>query len=198
MGKEKIDKIKLNGSIMAVLLLATFFAGWEYMILVTAIIYVFCSTNERLKNLALRVVTLNAACSLLSLGWNIIENWIVGIGFRGVGVLQNFIQDVSGDTYVNLSWMTTTTSYINSVVQIVGILIAIFIATAKFKFILNTITNRPPAGMFKKLDEFMNNFLNFFASNLYEEGAMAQQPMAQQPQMPMPNQNNFQQPPQGM
>jgi hypothetical protein len=56
----------------------------------------------------------------------------------------------------------------------------------KFKFIVSVVTNRPLTGVFGKIQEYINYFVNFGNSNLYEDNN-AQQNV--QPQQPMYQQN---------
>ena len=41
-----MDKIKVNGKVVSLLLIIGLFAGWEYMLLASAFALVFCSKDK--------------------------------------------------------------------------------------------------------------------------------------------------------
>ena len=51
-----MKKFNVNANLLALLMLITLFAGWEYMIIVTAFIWVFCESSKNLKDLTIRTI----------------------------------------------------------------------------------------------------------------------------------------------
>ena len=50
-----MKKFKVNENLLALLMFAAMFAGWQYLIIVTAFIWVFCEAGKSLKNLTIKI-----------------------------------------------------------------------------------------------------------------------------------------------
>lgn len=89
-----MNKYKINYTIAAILLLASFFAGWQTMIIVGALLFVFCEMGENLKNLAVNLISFSIGIKLVELLWGIIYNasvLIPKIIEKFIGIINNYL-----------------------------------------------------------------------------------------------------------
>lgn len=163
-----MKKLKVNSNLLALLVLISLFAGWEYMIIVTAFIWCFCESSQNLKNLTISAIAIYAGCYLFSLLWTLIYD---GYGL-GVDALEGFF-GIIGSYSSDVTMPTELTQYLLNPLAIVmdflGNVVKFIIILVKFKFVISVVTNRPMAGVFSKIQEYINYFINFANSNLYDE-----------------------------
>ena len=168
-----MKKLKVNENILALLMFASIFAGWQYLVIVTAFIWAFCEAGKSLQNFTVKVISVFGALAIINLGWDLIVQG-VDMGFGG---LNRFFQmlvswGVSADLVVTSNAYVFTP--INLLVQIVGSVVAFLLLLAKLKFIVEIIANKdaktiwPFNGFAKKIEEFANN-------HFYEEDKAAKQ-----------------------
>lgn len=176
-----MEKIKISGSIMALLMLVTLFTEWKYMIIVAASIWLLCNNNERLKNLAVKVVSIAAACSLISMIWDLISGWI-GVGVSSLNEIPLIFAKMG--IIINFGWLISFASIITGVLAILTTVVGLLILTAKIKFIISIIANKPLTGLFKKIEEFLDQFTNFVTNSSYTDSTA--QPVQTAPINPVP------------
>jgi len=207
-----MKKFNVNANLLALLMLISLFAGWEYVIIVTAFIWVFCEASKNLKDLTIRSIAVYAGCYLFSVLWSLL-NGVYNIVIDGLETFLSFIGSIGADSIdFSLKFVEFTTkldSYfltpVDNIVGILASLVSLLILLVKFKFIVSTLTNKPLKGFFGFIQKYIDAVVNFANSNLYEEGQGPvagfmqlvpqnyAQPMQQMP-MGQPMQQNFQQP----
>ncbi|MBQ7104729.1 MAG: hypothetical protein IJN90_02615 [Bacilli bacterium] len=167
-----MKKFKINANVLALLMLIALFAGWEYMILVTVFIWCFCESSQNLKNLTISALAIYAGCHVFSLLWNIAEGWCL----FGTDALEGLFEVLIGWEIDVLEASLNLTKYviipIKYAISVIDSLVALLILLTKFRFVVSIITNRPMTGAFSKIQEYINYFINFANSNLYEDQPM--------------------------
>lgn len=121
--------------------------------------------------------------------WSIIDNGY-GIGIDAINGLLSVIGSYGADvTEITIKLNQYVINLLDVVMDIAGSVVSFLVLLTKFKFVVSIISNKPMTGAFSKIQEYINYFVNFANSNLYEDQAMQQnmqQPMQQQyPQQPM-------------
>lgn len=185
-----MKKIKVSPNLLALLLLMALFIGWEYMIIVTAFIWCFCESSQSLKNLTIKAIAVYAGCYLFSLFWSLFTNgYDLGVSALG-GLLEIFASFGLDITELTLNLNKYILNPASVIIELLSSAVSFLIIIAKFKFVVSVITNKPMPNVFGKIQEFINNFLNFATSNIFEEQPTNYQQPAQQP---MPQQQMFNQ-----
>ena len=163
-----MKKLKVNENILALLMFASIFAGWQYLVIVTAFIWAFCEAGKSLQNLTVKIISVFGALAIIDLGWDLI---VQGVDMSFGGLNRFFQMLVSWGVSPDL--VVTSNSYvftpIQLLVQIVGSVVAFLLLLAKLKFIVEILANKdaktiwPFNGFAKKIEEFANN--NFYVDD---------------------------------
>ena len=179
-----MKKFKINANFLALLVIISLFAGWEYMIVVTAFIWCFCESSQNLKNLTISAIAIFAGCYVFMWLWDVIES-IYSIGIDSltglITILGNYGVDVL-ELSIKLDKYLVGT--LDVVMDLASSVVYLLVLLTKFKFIVSIISNKPMTGAFSKIQEYINYFINFANSNLYEEQQYPQQPVQQPVQQP--------------
>lgn len=160
-----MEKIKVNSKVASLLVLAGLFAGWQYMLLVTAFVLIFCFKDEDLKKLTIKVLVIMAACSLFGKFWDLIEyGYSLGVeGINGIFGILGAINPAIHTPY----WIT---QYIFEPLEIIihflGSGVAFIILLIQFNFILATITGRRMPKAFVIVDDYMTKFSDFVTEKI--------------------------------
>ena len=203
-----MKKFNVNANLLALLMLITLFAGWEYMIIVTAFIWVFCESSKNLKDLTIRTIAVYAGCSLFNILCSLLTG-VYDVVIKGLNTLLEFIATLGAES-LDFSlkfaeFVTKLNSYflnpVDDIVGILGSLIALLILFIKFKYIVSTLSNKPLKGFLGFVQKYIDAVVDFANNNLYEEGQGPVwgfvKPMQQPYQQPMGVQPQYQQPQQG-
>ena len=186
-----MKKFNVNANLLALLMLISLFAGWEYMIIVTAFIWVFCDSSKNLKDLTIRAIAIYAGCYLFNVVWILLTD-LYGVAIEGLNTLLYIIANFGVDSAeFSIKLTTYFLTPLDNIVGILGSLVTLLILYIKFKFIVSTLSNKPITGVFGFVQKYINSVLNFANSNLYEEG---QGPVAGFAQPAQPVQGVYQQP----
>ena len=169
-----MKKIKVNENILALLMFASIFAGWPYLIVVTAFIWAFCEVGKSLQKLTVKIISVFGALAIIDLGWDLI---VQGVDMTFGGLNRFFSMLVSWGVSPEL--VTNATRYaftpIDLLVQIFGSILTFLLLLAKIKFIVEIIANKnattiwPFKGFAEKIEDFANN-------RFYEEDKAAKEP----------------------
>ncbi len=172
-----MTKVKINPGLASVMLVASIFAGWECLLLVTLLMFVFCEIDEKIQNVAIRVITFMAAYTIISWGWTIITS--------GIGVITGGITDVVAiiNTYLDPVDQIETTKLLVPVTHIVNIadsVVDFLLLVSKLGFVISIFTFKAAKSnpILNKINEYVNKVLNYINGNV----AVQQQPV--QPQQP--------------
>lgn len=172
-----MEKWKINPSFFALLLVASLFVEWKFMIILAFLSFVFFKENEKLRKLTIQVVAISSACSLFMLFWNIVENGF-SVVESGADAINAIIRLFSED-YERPDWIITLLSLLDKFEILLYNLVIVLVYFAKFSFILAILHGtEPKKGIFKKIYEYLNDFTNFVDKKLYD--LTANQPMANQ------------------
>ena len=183
-----MEKWKINPSFFALLLVASLFVEWKFMIILAFLSFVFFKENEKLRKLTIQVVAISSACSLFMLFWNIVENGF-SVVESGADAINAIIRLFSED-YERPDWIITLLSLLDKFEILLYNLVIVLVYFAKFSFILAIIHGtEPKKGIFKKIYEYLNDFTNFVDKKLYD--LTENKTMTQPVQSNEPMQNNI-------
>lgn len=162
-----MKKFKINANILALLMLVSIFAGWQYMILVMGFIWVFCDVTDQLKSLTVKVIAVYAGCLLFGMVWDIIAN-VWNLFGEGLLTILRFIGDYadvsSAIDAVNGYFLTP----FGRIFTYAGLLVDFVIMVTKFVFIVSVVRNRPSKA-FGFIQKYVNYFTTFANGSSYEE-----------------------------
>ena len=157
-----MKKLKVNENILALLMFASIFAGWQYLVIITAFIWAFCEAGKSLQNLTVKVISVFGALAIIELGWELI---VQGVDALFGGFNRLFQMLVSWGVSADL--VLTSTQYvftpIELLVQICTSVVAFLLLLGKLIFIVEIISNKevktiwPFSGFAKKIEEFATN-----------------------------------------
>ena len=71
-----MNKLKINNSLAAIILVASLFAGWQTMLLVVLLMLIFCELDDKIKNLATTVIAFLVGLTLISILWALIYDGV--------------------------------------------------------------------------------------------------------------------------
>ena len=159
-----MTKAKIKPGLAALIVVASMFAGWQTLLIVCALLLLFCELDEKVKNIMVSVITFTAGVALFTLAWNLIVD--------GVGVLTSSLNGVFDviNSYLDAGSKIDISELqrylLNPITKVVGILDGIvdfLVAFAKFGFILAIIVGKPIKRNFvyDKINGFVNNFINY-------------------------------------
>ncbi len=169
-----MKKIKVNANILSVVMLLSLFIDWKWMLLVTLFIWCFCESGQAIKNLVIRCLAVYAGCYLFAWFWDIIYSGY-NLAVSGVNGIFEILAGMEVDVVEAVNGINKWV--LNPVAVVAKVLdsgVTFLILLAKFKFIVSVITNRPLTGIFGKIQEYINYFVNFANSNLYEDQPVQQ------------------------
>lgn len=153
-----MNKFKINPNLMSILVLGSLFMGWQYLIFVILFI-VLCENNENVKNILIKTVALLAACLILSTAWSIVT--------EGIDLLDSALDSLFSMSYIlemdisKPEFLTTLFGIVGIVTSFISSAISYIILFAKFTFIMSVINNKPFKKPFSKLDDYLNQVLNY-------------------------------------
>lgn len=170
-----MGKVKVNSGLASVIVLASLFAGWQTLLIVVALLLLFCDMDEKVKGIIVKVVSFYAALALVSLGWGLITDLVDLI----IESLDKLIAVVNGYLdYANRIDITKLTAYVlnpvSSLVDIADGIISYLLVFAKFAFIIAVLGNKQVKEnpIIKKINEFVEKVVAFI--NNIEIGNVAQ------------------------
>ena len=163
-----MKKLKVNANLLALLLMISLFAGWEYILLVSAFIWICTEDNKAIRDLTIKAIAIYGACVLFSMAWSLISG-LVDLGSEGIITIFKVLNSYNSDIVATdlQRYFLLPLSYI---VTYIGMLVTFVILLVKFNFIRSVIMNKPMFGLFGKLNEYVNGFVRFANGNSFEEG----------------------------
>lgn len=136
-----MNKMKINSGLAAVALVGGFISGWSTLLIVVALLLIFCDLNDSIKGLMVRVVTFYLGVTLFSTAWDLIADGVhlVINSFHSlIEVLNSYFTDPINtyklDLYV-LSPISKLTSLASSIISYLLVLV-------KFSFALAVLANQ--------------------------------------------------------
>lgn len=165
-----MGKVKINNNVAALMIVVSIFAGFETLLIVTALMAIFCDMNDKIKPLIIKVISFMAGLALISLGWKLISN--------GVDLVFNLFENIIKiiNSYLSYSSKINITDFetkfvnpVKIIVSSIGTIISYLILVFKFGFIISVVSGKAmkETAWTKKVNKFISKFVNF--SNSYNE-----------------------------
>jgi len=181
-----MNKIKLSSGLASILLVVSFFLGWQSLLTLVVLMLAFVEMNDGIKQTMVRVLSFFVGLTIVTLGWDLITSGVdvimVSID-KLVGIINGYLDSPMDISKLYLYLLTP----ISKVVELADGIIGWLLAFAKFGFIVGLLTNKMMKETFisKKINEFINKTL-YWVNSL--DGNVPQQPVAPQANQ-MPGQN---------
>lgn len=155
-----MNKVKLNTGLASIMIVASIFAGWQTLLLVVLLMFLFCEVEDKVKDVATRVITFYVGYYIVSLGWDVIVS-CANLVVRGI---SSFV--ATFNTYVDpVDYLVAAkiTSPISLVVDIVSGAVSIMFTLVKIGFVISVLTGKPGSqnALVKKINEYVNQALNY-------------------------------------
>lgn len=165
-----MGKVKINNNLAALMLVASIFAGWGTLMIVTILMIIFCDLNDKIKPLIIKVVSFMAGITLILLGWDLVSNGIDLI-FK---LFNNIISIIN--SYLSYSNKIDLVEFqgkfvvpVTTVVASIGSIIKYLVTFSKFGFIIAIISGKAMKEntWTKKVNQYVSKFTNF--ANSFDE-----------------------------
>ena len=186
-----MNKCKINNTIAAILLIASFFVGWQTLLLVVVLLFAFCEIDERINNLTTSIVSFAIGIKLIELAWNVIYKTyelIPTVINKIVNILNHYLTE---PIYLG-KFQAYVLDPIGEIFSIGNDVISLLIIVATFFFITSLLFAKnkktPIIGNF--LAKYIGGVLNYIAQFNTNVGMTPNNNMNTQPNMEMPNMNN--------
>lgn len=157
------NKIKLSSGLASLILVATLFAGWQVVLLVMLLMFLFCEVEENVKNVASKVLTFYVGFTLVSMAWELIISGI-NLVFGSLDQIVAII-NVYRDPLDLITLAKFTTPFV-TVIAVVDSIFNYLLTFVKFGFIISLLTgkaihNNPVSS---KINEYMTKAINYISS----------------------------------
>lgn len=165
-----MGKVKINNNLAALMLVASIFAGWGTLMIVTILMIIFCDLNDKIKPLIIKVVSFMAGITLILLGWDLVSSGIDLI-FK---LFNNIISIIN--SYLPYSNKIDLVEFqgkfvvpVTTVVASIGSIIKYLVTFSKFGFIIAIISGKAMKenAWTKKVNQYVSKFTNF--ANSFDE-----------------------------
>lgn len=184
-----MGKVKVNSGLASIIVLASLFSGWQTLLIVVALLLLFCDIDDKVKGTIVKVVSFYAAIALVSLGWGLITDLVdlvIDSLNKLIGVVNGYLD------YSNRIDISKLTLYvlnpINSLVDIADGIISYLLVFAKFAFIIATLGNKQVKEnpVVKKINEFVAKVVTYINNMDMSASAPASVAPASSPVAPAP------------
>ncbi len=185
-----MNKIKINSGLASIMLVASLFAGWQTLLLITILMFGFCEVEERVKDVAVKVITFFVGFTIVSVGWDIIVNGI-GVVTGGIDSLVDMI-----NSYLDPIDVINANKLIAPIIALKNIassIMSVLFMIVKLGFIISILTGKSGSKnvLSSKIDEYVNKALNYVSGNVGTTVNQTMQTQAAQTTV-MPQSNNEQ------
>jgi hypothetical protein len=175
-----MSKTKVNPGLAAVMIVASMFAGWQTLLIVSVLLLLFCELDEKVKNIMVRVITFSAGLALFIMCWGLIVEGIKLIPSTlnsCVDFINSFLS--VGDKIDATTLQTKLCGPINTAVNAVDNIVSFLITLAKFAFIVALIGGKKAKdnAISTKINGYVTKFVNYVNStdsNNTNNGQMGQ------------------------
>ena len=162
-----MTKTRINSGLAAVMVVASMFAGWQTLLIVSVLLLLFCELDEKVKTIMVRVITFTAGLALFSMCWGLIVDG-VNVGIKSLGGVIDVIND-----YLEVGSKIDATklySYLltpaGRVINIADGIVTFLITLAKFAFIIALLTGKKAKdnAISTKINGYVTKFVNYVNS----------------------------------
>lgn len=173
------NKLKINTGLASIILVASLFAGWQTMLIVTILMFLFCEVDERVKQVATSVITFYVGYTIVSTGWTIIMN----VADLIVSTINNFVAYIVKTFELYDFDISILMTPLGIIIKVLDNGVSILLSIVKLGFVIGILTGKPSSSnpLSSKINEYVNKAINYVNGNV----AKSAQPM---PQQPMPQQ----------
>ncbi|HAB67068.1 MAG TPA: hypothetical protein DCE23_06850 [Firmicutes bacterium] len=191
------NKLKINTGLASIILVASLFAGWQTMLIVTILMFLFCEVDERVKQVATSVITFYVGYTIVSTGWTIIMN----VADLIVSTINNFVAYIVKTFELYDFDISILMTPLGIIIKLLDNGVSILLSIVKLGFVIGILTGKPSSSnpLSSKINEYVNKAINYVNGNVAKSAQpMPQQPMPQQaaPVNNMPNVGQQPMPPQ--
>ena len=162
-----MNKYKINYGLAAALLIAAFLVGWQTLLIVAALLFVFCEMQERVKNLAVDLVTFGIGLEIIKLFWEVI--------YKAVNMVPTVIDKLIGiiNSYLDFSSQIDITKFklyflhpVTEVFSIANDVFTVLILLATLTYITSLLLGRKKETFFigKYISQYVNKVLSYISS----------------------------------
>lgn len=155
-----MNRIKINTGLASIILLASLFAGWQTLLLVTVLMFMFCEIDDKVRDVAVKVITFYVGYTIVTTGWSLIMS--------GVSVVTSGLDSLVDTLNLYLQGLDkidirTLTSTINNLKEIANSVVTLLFSIVKLGFIVAILSGKSPKsnGLISKIDEYVNKALNY-------------------------------------
>lgn len=185
-----MNKYKINYTIAAILLVASFFAGWQTMLIVGALLFIFCEVGDKLKDLSVNLISFSIGIKLVEILWGIIykaSSLIPSILEKLTGIINYYL-----DSYNKISLTKLKLYVINPIKDLFDIGNDIFgylITIASFVFITSLLIGKNKKGFVvgNYISGYVDKILNYISE--FNTNEYTSQPVSNQTKQVVPNIN---------
>lgn len=153
-----MNKIKLNAGLASVILVACLFSGWQTLLLVSLLMFLFCEVEEKVKGVAIKVIAFYIGFTLVGQVWDLLYSGI-GLLLSELGNLVRIINDLFNAS-LDLSKLYDILNPIYDLCGIADRVIAFFLGLVKIFFIINVFANKPMK------DNIIIKYINKFVASV--------------------------------
>lgn len=177
-----MNKVKINSGLASIMIVASIFAGWQTLLLVVLLMFLFCDVEDKVKDVAIRVITFYVGYYIVSLGWDV----IVSCANLALRAINSFV--TTFNSYVDpVDYLIATkiTAPISLVIDIASGVVSIMFTLVRIGFVISVLTNKPASQntLVKKINEYVAKALNYVNSVVVNSQA------TNAPVAPIQNQN---------
>lgn len=159
-----MTRVKVNLGLAAVMVVASMFAGWQTLLIVSVLLLLFCDLDEKVKTIMVRVITFTAGLALFTMFWNLIVDGL-GVATKSLNGVFDFINSfLSVENKIDTSNIQThLVNPINIAVGIADNIVSFLITLVKFGFIVMVLTGKQAKKNFisEKIDGYVKKFVNY-------------------------------------
>ena len=171
-----MTKVKMNSGLACAMLVASIFAGWEALLLVTLLMFIFVEVDEKIQNVAIRVITFYVGYTIVSMGWNLISlgvDFVVDAIKNVVDIINTYVDPVD---YVNVNKIIVP---VTSIFAIVDSGVSVLLLLARLGFVVSVFTFKPSkvTPLSTKINEYVNKVLNYINGNINVQPAQPAAPV---------------------
>lgn len=172
-----MSKSKISSGLAAVMLIGSLFVGWQAMLIVTVLLFAFCEVDERVKNVAIKVITFYLGLTLVITVW--------GLVYDGVDLIFSSIDKIVAtiNSYLDYgkqidieklqSYVITPASNLLKIADNIASYLFVFV---KFGFIVSLFTGK------NQKDNVITNKINGYVSKALAYINSFEMPVNQMPQ----------------
>lgn len=159
-----MTRVKVNPGLAAVMVVASMFAGWQTLLIVSVLLLLFCELEEKVKTIMVRVITFTAGLALFTMCWNLIVDG-VGVGTKSLSSVFDFINSfLSIENKIDTSSLQShLINPINIVIGVADNIVSFLITLVKFGFIVMVLTGKQAKKNFvsDKINGYVTKFVNY-------------------------------------